>query len=213
MLTLYGYRNGRTLRALWTLEEAGARYDYVEVDVLRGEGKAEWFLELNPAGKVPVLVDGELVLTESAAICLHIAERHPQAHLLPPPATTARSACYQWISFLLTEMDAPLWIIAKHRFALPADKRVPQVIETAKWEFAAAAELLAHGLGQRQWLCGTFSVADVVAGHILLWAQSARCAVPQRLMQYLGESTARPAFAAARSTTRPAAHPARASPS
>lgn len=194
MLKLYGYRNGRTLRALWTLEEAGANYEYVEVDVLRGEGKADWFLKLNPAGKVPVLVDDDLVLTESAAICLHIAERYPDAGLLPPVGTSARSECYKWISFILTEMDAPLWTIAKHRFALPPDKRVPQVIETAKWEFAVAADLLAKGLGEREWLCGTFSVADVLAGHVLLWGRSVRLLTSPTLAEYRQRLARRPNF-------------------
>lgn len=202
MLKLYGYRNGRTLRALWTLEEAGAQYEYVEVDVLRGEGKSEWFLKLNPSGKVPVLVDGDLVLTESAAICLHIAERYPQADLLAPVGTAARSECYKWISFLLTEMDAPLWTIAKHRFALPADKRVPAVIETAKWEFGEAAGLLAQGLAGREWLCGRFSVADVIAGHVLLWARSARIDLPQPLAQRVDRCAARPGFAGAQAAIR-----------
>lgn len=205
MLKLYGYRNGRTLRALWTLEEAGAPYEYVEVDVLRGEGKADWFLQINPAGKVPVLVDGDLVLSESAAICLHIAERYPDARLLPPPGTAARSECYKWVSFILTELDAPLWTIAKHRFALPADRRVPAVIETAKWEFGEAAALLAQGLAEREWLCGAFSVADVLAGHVLLWAQSARCAVPASFTSYLSTLDKRPAFLRAERATRFAA--------
>src|SRR5688500_16036087 len=55
---LYGYRNGRTFRASWALQEVGAQYEYVEVDLMRGEGREPWFLEINPAGKVPVLDDG-----------------------------------------------------------------------------------------------------------------------------------------------------------
>jgi len=50
-MKLYGFRNGRTLRALWALEETGAEYKYVEVDLVRGEQRSEWYLKLNPAGK------------------------------------------------------------------------------------------------------------------------------------------------------------------
>lgn len=71
-MKLYGYRNGRTLRALWALEEADAKYDNAEVDLFKGEARTPEFLKLNPAGKVPVLVDEEHVITESAAICLHV---------------------------------------------------------------------------------------------------------------------------------------------
>src|SRR5690242_13537147 len=74
-MKLYGYRNGRTLRALWALEEVNAQYEYIEVDVMRGAGREPSFLKLNPAGKVPVLVDNQQVITESAAICMHIADK------------------------------------------------------------------------------------------------------------------------------------------
>ena len=150
-IKLYGYRNGRTLRALWALEEAQVDYDYVEVDLFKGEARAAEFLKLNPAGKVPVLVDAEHVVTESAAICLHIGERFPESGLLPPPASAARSECYRWISFVLTEMDSALWTIAKHRFALPKDKRVDAV--RAAWEYGVAAKLL----------------ADAIRGHSYRW--------------------------------------------
>ena len=127
-MKLYGYKNGRTLRALWALEEAQVEYEYVSVDLFKGEARTDAFLKLNPAGKVPVLVDGEQTIPESAAICLHVAEKHPASGLLPPPATPERTECYRWISFILTEVDAPLWTIAKHRFALPAERRVEAVI-------------------------------------------------------------------------------------
>jgi glutathione S-transferase len=177
-MRLYGYRNGRTLRALWALEEARAAYEYVEVDVMRGEGQAPSFLQLNPGGKVPVLVDDGRVITESAAVCMHIAEKFPHIGLLPPVGTPERTNTYRWISFVLTELDAPLWTIAKHRFGLPKDRRVPEVIETAAWEFSVAAKVLEAGLGQRSFLVGdSLTVADILAGHTLLWAKSARVAL------------------------------------
>lgn len=83
-MKLYGYRNGRTLRALWALEEVRAEYEYVEVDLFRGEGREPWFAKINPAAKVPVLDDTGTIITESAAICMHLAEKHPESGLLPP---------------------------------------------------------------------------------------------------------------------------------
>src|SRR5690348_10829454 len=114
-MKLYGYRNGRTLRALWALEEVGAKYEYVEIDVLHGQGRDPEFLKINPGGKVPVLDDDAAIITESAAICMHLAEKFPASQLLPPQGTIERGRCYKWISFILTELDAPLWTIAKHR--------------------------------------------------------------------------------------------------
>ncbi len=174
-MKLYGYRNGRTLRALWALEEVGAQYEYVEVDVMRGAGREPWFLEINPGGKVPVLDDDGRIVTESAAICIHVADKYPKSQLMPLAGTPERTECYKWISFILTELDAPLWTIAKHRFGLPRERRVPAVIETAGWEFRTAAKILASALKDRPYLAtGSFTVADILAGHTLLWAKSAR---------------------------------------
>ena len=197
-MKLYGYRNGRTLRALWTLEELELKYEYVEVDVMRSAGQQPWFLKINRGGKVPVLDDGGTVITESAAICLHLAEKHPERSLLPK-AGIERTACYKWISFVLTEMDASLWTIAKHRFGLPAERRVPAVIETAGWEFRQAVKILAADLGDRSYLVpDRFTVADIVAAHTLLWARSARLAFSDSLSTYLDRLLTRPAAVRAR---------------
>jgi len=186
MMKLYGYRNGRTLRAAWALEEVDAQYEYVEVDLMRGEGREPWFLAINPAGKVPVLIDGGQVITESAAICMHLAEKYPASRLLPPVGSPERTECYKWISFILTEIDAPLWTIAKHRFALPKERRVPGVIDTAKWEFDIAVRILETGLNQRRFLTSdTLTVADILAGHTLSWAKSARFELSSDLERYL----------------------------
>ena len=198
-MKLYGYRNGRTLRALWALEEVGAQYDYAEVDLMRGEGREPWFLKINPGGKVPVLDDVGTIITESAAVCMHLAEKYPDSCLLPPPGTADRTKCYKWTSFILTELDAPLWTIAKHRFSLPKERRVPAVIDTAIWEFEVAAKILAMGLGNRAYLVGSsFTVADILAGHTLLWAKSTRLELPDSLTSYLNPLTMRDAFARAR---------------
>lgn len=198
-MKLYGYKNGRTIRALWALEEVGAHYEYQEVDLFRGEGRESWFLAINPAGKVPVLDDAGMIVTESAAICMHIAEKFPQSELLPPPGTPARTECYRWTSYVLTELDAPLWTIAKHRFALPSERRVPAVIETASWEFLSAVKILAAAAERSAYLAGdAFSVADILAAHVLSWAKSAGLQVSDVLESYLANLEKREALSRAR---------------
>ena len=104
-----------------------------------------------------------------------MAEKYPESSLLPPPGTPQRTECYQWTSYVLTELDAPLWTIAKHRFGLPKERRVPAVINSAAWEVGVALKILASGIGNRRYLVGSsFTVADILAGHTLLWAKSAR---------------------------------------
>jgi glutathione S-transferase len=199
-MKLYGYRNGRTLRALWALEEVGATYEYVEVDVMHGQGREPWFLKINPAGKVPVLDDDGTIITESAAVCMHLAEKYPESRLLPAPGTVERTQCYKWTSYILTELEAPLWNIAKHRFGLPKERRVPAAIDTAIWEFEVAVKILAAELGNRPYLIGeSFTVADILAAHVLLWAKSTRLALgSDSLVSYLNALTLRDAFARAR---------------
>src|SRR5262249_17354456 len=106
---------------------------------------------------------------------MHIAEKHPESRLLPPVATLERTECYKWVSFILTELKPPLWTIAKHRFALPKERRVPAAIDTAAWEFEVAVKILAAGLGARPYLVeNSFTVADILPGHTLLWVKSTR---------------------------------------
>lgn len=203
-MKLYGYRNGRTLRALWALEEAGAQYEYIEVDVMRGAGREPWFLEINPGGKVPVLDDDGRIITESAAICIHVADKYAKSQLMPPAGTPERTECYKWISFVLTELDAPLWTIAKHRFGLPQERRVPAVIESAGWEFRTAVKIMATALEGRPYLAGlSFTVADILGGHVLLWAKSARLPLGSDALEtYLERLMARDAAIRARTIAK-----------
>jgi len=90
------------------LEEVGASYEWVRVDLKGGEHRTPAFLALNPKGRVPVLVDGDFALTEAAAICLHLAERFPQAGLLPAPGTRERARAYEWMLFLSNTVQAAL---------------------------------------------------------------------------------------------------------
>ncbi|RMH87884.1 glutathione S-transferase [Lysobacter pythonis] len=98
-LTFYTHpmSRGRTVR--WMLEECGADYDTVPLDY-GTTMKAPGYLAINPMGKVPALTDGDAVLTEVAAILLHLAERFPERHLAPPPGTPERTSYYRWIAFV-----------------------------------------------------------------------------------------------------------------
>ena len=199
-MKLYGYPRTRATRATWALEEANALYDYVLVDLPGGEARQPAFRALNPAGKLPVLVDDELVLTESAAICTYVADQHPGLRLVPEIGCRQRARYNQWCFFVLTELEQPLWTISKHTMALPEALRVPAVLDTARKEFEVAAELLDRGLGEREFLVGDhFSMADILAAHTLSWARGAGLPLgSERLQAYQKRMTARPALARAR---------------
>lgn len=207
MLKLYGCPNSRSLRVVWALEETEAEYEYVKVDLFAGEGRQPLYLALNPTGKVPTLMDGDLVLPESAAICTYIGEKFPASGLVPPTDRTHERADYfRWCFFVLSELEQPLWTIAKHRFALPAMRRVPAIEETAVWEFSIAAKVLDKHLENREFAVGErFTAADILIAHTLSWARSARVPLdPATLETYAERMLARPAATRARERERAA---------
>jgi glutathione S-transferase len=200
MMKVFGSPNARSARVVWALEEAGVDYEYVKVDLFKGEGRRPPYIDINPGGKVPTLIDGDFVLTESAAICTYIGDRFPASGLVPKVGTPERARYYQWCFFVLGELEQPLWTVAKHRFAIPAKWRVPAVIDTAVWEFSVAANVLDAGLGDREFIVGDcFTAADILVAQTLAWARAFQ--VPrghERLETYADRLLSRPAVARAR---------------
>lgn len=171
MMKLYGFGPTRSLRALWGLRELGLEFEFIPVNLQAGEHRRPEFLKLNPAGKLPVLVDGDLVLTESAAIVLYLAEKYPEKELMPTKLEE-RAQVYRWIMFAMTELEQPLWRMAKHEFLYPEDKRLPQDIELAREDFRAMATVLERHMDGRQFIVGDrISVADCVTAYLMDWAE------------------------------------------
>jgi len=171
MITLYGTPPTRAIRVLWVLNELGLDYEMRHVDLLGGEAQGAAFLALNPAGKLPVLVDGDDVLTESSAIQLYLADKYPQAGLIPD-TVEARGQMYRWLFFLVSEIEGPLWRMARHAAIYPEDQRLPQDIEIARRECLAMLQILETHLQGRDWIVGErLSVADLNAAYVLDWTQ------------------------------------------
>lgn len=197
MITLYTYPRSRSLRAAWTLEELGLEYQCQHVALEKGGGQTSAYLARHPDGKVPVLEDGELTLFESSAICRYLAEHYGNGKLLPTNAAE-RAQVDQWLSFIVTEAEQPLWTQAKHTFALPEDKRVPAVIPTAEWEFQRALGALERRFqGQETLLGGDFTLADLFLTHTLSWAIGMQHRLPEPFLIYHKRHTQRPSLAKA----------------
>ncbi|MGN7753426.1 glutathione S-transferase family protein [Sinorhizobium sp. 22678] len=169
MMKLYGLGPTRSLRALWALQELDAEFEFVRVNILAGENLHPDFLRLNPAGKLPVLVDGDFVLTESAAIVMYLAEKYGDKGLMPADLKE-RAQAYRWSLFAVTELEQPLWRIAKHTFLYPEDKRLPEDVALAREEFAAMAAVLDRHMDGRAFIVGdNITVADCVTAYVLDW--------------------------------------------
>jgi glutathione S-transferase len=173
--TVIGHAKSRALRVLWAMEELGLPYAHVPALPRSEEARAA-----DPAGRIPSLrieEDGETAtLTDSVAILTHLADRH--GGLGHPAGTLARARQDAATQFVVSEMDAVVWALAKHAFALPEERRVPAVKDTLRWEAQRAERELETRLGDRPFLAGdALTVPDILAVHCLGWAAAAKVPV------------------------------------
>src|SRR5262245_44577236 len=100
MITLYGGASAASTVVHWMLIELGVPHELRLFDIDRREHRTPEYLKLNPAGTVPTLVLDGLVLTETGAIAMHLADLHPERELVPPVGTPERAFYYQWMFFM-----------------------------------------------------------------------------------------------------------------
>lgn len=196
MIKLYGYPRSRSTRVVWMLEELGIEYEFIKIDLLAGGGQSQDYLKIHADGKVPAIDDDGFVLTESAAIMSYLADKYPEANMAPKPATKARARYDEWCFFVLTELEQPLWTVGKHTFVLQEDKRVPEILEVAHWEFLKACRVLEKKLAGNEYaLEDTFSAIDILIAHTLRWAQAFGVSSDSDVLDsYRDRISARPAF-------------------
>lgn len=193
MYKVIGATKTRTLRVLWMLEELGAPYEHIPAAPRSAEAKS-----YNPTGKIPALVDGADILTDSMAILTYLADKHGK--LTAPAGSVARARQDAMTFWLVDEFDAILWAAAKHSFALPKELRVPAVKDSLKAEFTASADKLAEQFTGPFLMGDAMTVPDILACHCLNWAVGAGFPrVNATLFNYAKTLRARPAFQAAAS--------------
>jgi glutathione S-transferase len=108
MYTLFWAPSTAAMAPHAALEEIGAPHKPVQVDIKSGEHRRPEYLKLNPKGRVPVLVDGAHVFTESAAILMHLADHHPEAALAPMLSMPERGRYYQWLLYFSNTVQAAM---------------------------------------------------------------------------------------------------------
>lgn len=159
------------------LEEIGAPYQRVLVDRTQNAHKTPDYLKLNPNGLLPVLIDGDLVLYETAAICLHLCDAHPEAHLAPPLGTAARAHFYKWLMWLTNTLQATLiTYFYPERSVLPGNTAgAAEVKAQAEARIGAMldqldAELARHG---DPWFAGApYSALDAYVFTLCRWTRN-----------------------------------------
>jgi glutathione S-transferase len=156
-ITLFHHPWTRAANVVWMLEEVGVPYELSFVDTHAGAHKTPGFLEKNPMGKLPTLVDGETVITESAAIGLWLADRYALGRLAPALDDPARATYYRWILFGPSVIEPGCYAENAHWEYRPS---------AAGWgTYAAMLDTVERAIGDGPWLLGDrFTMADVCFG-------------------------------------------------
>jgi glutathione S-transferase len=185
---LYYMPRTRSSRVLWLLAELDAPCELVKLapeQRTSAEHRAR-----HPLGRVPALeLDDGTVMFESAAICLQLADLHPEASLIAPVGSPERALVYQWVLFAMTELEAPLFRWIRETAEDSADP-------SSRERFAQAAAALQTALDGRDWLLGDrFTVADVMCASVLGGAHSRGLLTEwPGLQAYVERGESRPAF-------------------
>lgn len=194
-IEVFGIGTPRTLRVHWTLRELQLEYTTHPVTPRTPQMDAAEFLAVSPGKKVPALRHGDMLLTESAAICRYLMDNFSAEHWSP----RERAQIDRLTFFALMELDATaLYVIRRHE-GLPAiygeaPEAVAAAYAYADRQFAVLADLL----GERQHATGErFSEADIHVGSVLDWAAALKFELPANLAQYHDRLRARPAYRAA----------------
>jgi glutathione S-transferase len=161
-MKLYYNPKSRALIAKWMLDECGAAYDTVTLDFEKGEHKSPEFRKINPAGKLPALVDGESKLYENAAICLYLADKFPQANLAPRIDAPERGRYLSLMVYSTSQLEP-----AMGDALLGAQPLNPQRGWT---DFETVKDVIEGELGDGPYLFGDwFTAADVMIGSMFIW--------------------------------------------
>lgn len=207
MIHLHHCVSARSFRPLWMLEELQLPYQ-LHMLPFPPRALARQFLEENPLGTVPLLVQGKVRMTESAAICQYLAATRPEAGLDVAPTDPAFGAYLNWLHMSDATLTFPQTLVLRYGRFEPAERQQPQVVvDYTRW-FLARLRAVEAAAAQGDHLCaGRFTAADVAVGYALLLAQHlglaeqfgpATQAYWQRLQQ-------RPAYQRAQAVQREAA--------
>jgi len=194
LLKLYHAAGTRADRIKALLDELGVDWELVSLDLAQGENKTPQYLEIHPHGWVPALRDGDVTLFETAAICLYLADRDPANRLAPEPSSPERAPYYQWMIYAVATLE-PAIADVYLQVIKPEAERDAAVLASGQERFAASAEVLTKALSGPYLLASGFSAADVLIGHMLIWADAMGLLAGRETLQaYAARIRARPAF-------------------
>lgn len=195
MINLYHSAGTRSLRCLWVLEELGLDYQLHSLP-FPPRLKAPEFLEINPAGTLPYMVDGETKMTESCAILSYLDSRYGAARLSVPSDHAEYGNFLEYLHFGEASMAMPQSVVLRYQFFMPKDLRQPAVAKDYQDMVLGKLPRIVEQLEGRDYLCGEFSLADISVGYALVLGETFGVAerYPEAVKDYLQRLKSRPAF-------------------
>jgi glutathione S-transferase len=171
MITLYHCTAARSFRPLWALEELGLAYD-LKMLPFPPRAFAKQYLALNPLGTIPLLIDGDTRMTESAAVLQYLVTRHGPTPLAVDIDEPGYGAYLNWLHFGEATLTFPQTLVLRYGKLEPEERRSPQVAtDYAKWFFGRLRAVEAAVTGNETLCAGRFTVADISVGYALLLAE------------------------------------------
>ena len=202
MLHLYGNVRSRAMRCLWMLEEMGKPYQLIEKTTRTDDLQSAEYLRLNPNARIPTLVDGHLVLWESMAINLYLAQKYDGPMHCAEPEVLGLAT--QWSFWAVLETEALLLDLLQHRVVLPEFARDASHAERDELLLNKPLSVLNDTLAGRDYLAGnSFTVGDLNVASILVWGKMARLNLLNHpeVARWFDACLARPAYGRVRERT------------
>ena len=199
-MKLYHCKDARSLRALWTLEEMGLDYELVNME-FPPRFTQPGYLDINPMGTVPTLVDGTVTLTESSAMCQYLAEKYGPTELGLDVSDPQYGEYLNWLYRSDATLTFPQTLVLRYTRLEPEERRVPQVVADYTQWYYSRLRSVETALEGRDYLLGDrFTVADIAVGYAVFLGVSLGLDEKYKpnTKAYLARLMARPAFQRAR---------------
>jgi len=196
-MKLYGITQSRALRSIWALEEVGAEYELVHTHFM-GDSKKPEYLAINPNGRVPTLVDGDLTLYESMAINLYLARKYGGD--LYPANEEDQALAIQWSFWGITELEPHIMEVLIYKIMMPEDQRDSARVAAAEKGIKRPLAVLEAHLSKQQHVLGdAFSIADLNVASVLAMANMVGFDLSGygNVAEWMGRCTSRPSLARA----------------
>jgi glutathione S-transferase len=198
-LQLYHCTRARSMRPLWTLLELGLDHELITLP-FPPRATAKWFKDINPLGTVPALVDGPLLMTESAGICQYLVERYGPTDLAVQADEPDYGSYLNWLHRSDATLTFPQTLVLRYTEFEPAERRQPQVVADYRAWFVARMRSVESALADRTYLCADrFTIADICVGYALVLAQRLQIddVFTPNTRRWWNTITSRPAYALA----------------